>query len=317
MPIFLSETDVRAVADMAMALEAVETAFRGLAADAVNQSRARVPLPRGLLHSMTAADPALGVAGGKLYATTGQRVDFLVPVYDLETGALRALIAADWLGQLRTGAASGVATRVLARPDAQVLGLIGTGGQARTQAMAVCAVRPIEEVRVFSRSAERCAEFVREMQPRLSARLVAVDCAQAAVSGADVVVTITSSATPVFDGHDLGPGTHINAAGSNHLRRREIDAVTVSRANVITVDWPEQARLECGDLAAASADGVFSWDQAIPLHEVMAGRVPGRTDPSQITLFESHGLAIWDLALATRILAAAEARGLGQTLNWG
>jgi ornithine cyclodeaminase/alanine dehydrogenase-like protein (mu-crystallin family) len=314
MTLYLSESEVRTVANMDLALEAVDSAFRGLAAGAVNHSRARVPLPHGLLHYMAAADPALGVTGGKLYATTGQRVDFLVPLFDLETGALLALIAADWLGQLRTGAASGVATRYLARADARLLGLIGTGGQARTQLLAACAVRPIDEVRVYSRSQERCAAFVHEMQPKVTARLIPVDSPRAAVVEADIVVTMTSSAVPVFDGQDLTPGVHINAAGSNQLRRREIDALTVRRADVITVDWLDQARLECGDLAAASAEGAFSWERAVNLHEVIAGLHPGRTEPGQITLFESQGLAIWDIALAARVLAAAQARGLGRRL---
>lgn len=311
----LTEADVRAVLTMAMALDAVEAAFRSLAAGTGrNLARRRVAVPGGLLHVMAGAVPERQVVGLKAYATFGGPVDFLVPLYSSDTGRLLALIEADWLGRMRTGAASGVATKYLARPEARTLGLFGTGGQAQTQLLAVCAARPIERVHVYSRSAERRAAFVAAMQPQVSATLVAVDDPRAAVEGLDVVTTMTTSAQPVFDGAWLAPGTHVNAAGSNQLRRREVDAETFRRSACVTADSVEQAQLEAGDLAAAVAEGALAWEQVVDLAEIVAGRAPGRTAPEDITVFESQGLAVWDVATAAAVYAAAVKRGLGQPL---
>ncbi len=311
----LTEQDVRAVLTMDMALAAVETAFQGLAAGtASNFPRRRVVTPSGLLHFMASAVPELHVLGLKAYATFGGPVDFLVPLYNSDTGRLLALIEADWLGRLRTGAASGVATKYLARLEARTLGLFGTGGQAQTQLLAICAVRPIERVHVYSRHAERRAAFVAEMQPQVSATLVAVDDPRAAVEGLDIVTTMTTSAQPVFDGAWLAPGTHINAAGSNQLRRRELDALTFQRSACIAADSVEQAQLESGDLAAAVAEGAMTWERVVDFAAIVGGQVPGRTAPTDITVFESQGLSVWDIATAAAVYNLALERGLGQPL---
>lgn len=315
MTLLLSEADVRQLLTMDLALAAVESAFHDLAAGSgANHPRRRIPLKNGMLHYMASALPAQGVLGLKIYPSLSGHISFLVPLYSTETGRLLALIEADTLGQMRTGAASGVATRYMARPDARTLGLIGAGGQARTQLLAVCAVRPIERVRVFSRSAERRAEFVRAVQPLVSAVVEAVDEPRAAVTDADVVVTMTSASQPVFDGHWLAPGTHVNAAGSNHLKRREIDGTTVARCGRIAVDSLEQARLECGDLAPAVEEGLISWESVVELAEIVSQRVAGRSAPDEITLFESHGLAAWDVATAVRVYELAVQRGLGREI---
>lgn len=309
----LTERDVQSLLTLDLALEAVEAAFRDLAAGAgsLNHPRRRIPLKNGLLHYMAGALPGQGVLGLKIYPVVAGRVNFLVPLYSAETGRLLALLEANYLGQMRTGAASGVATKYMARPESKTLGLFGTGGQARTQLLAVCAVRPIEQVRVYSRSAEKRAEFVREMQPLITARIEAVDQPRAAVEGADVVVTMTTSSQPVFSGEWLTPGAHINAAGSNHLKRREIDGVTVSRCGQIAVDSLEQAQLECGDLAAAVDEGLLTWEAVTEFADIVAQKAPGRASAAEITLFESHGLAVWDLATAARVFELAIQRGVG------
>lgn len=316
MTLLLTERDVQSLLTMDLALEAVEAAFHDLAAGAgsVNQARRRIPLKNGTLHYMAGALPGQGVLGLKMYPVVAGRVTFLVPLYSAETGRLLALIEADHLGRMRTGAASGVATKYMARPDAKTLGLFGTGGQARTQLLAVGAVRPIEQVRVYSRSPEKRAAFVREMQPLVNARLTAVDQPRAAVEGADVVVTMTTASQPVFSGEWLTPGAHINAAGGNHLQRREIDGVTVRRCGRIAVDMLEQARLECGDLAAAVAEGVLTWEAVTEFADIVAHKAPGRAAADEITLFESHGLAVWDLATAVRVYELAVQRGVGQSI---
>jgi alanine dehydrogenase len=315
MVLLITERDVRSVLTMDLALQAVEEAFRGLAdGTAVNLPRRRVALAHGTLHLMASSVGSRRALGLKAYPTFGGRVDFLIPLYDSETGRLQALIEADWLGRLRTGAASGVATRYMARPESRTLGLFGTGGQARTQLLAVCAVRPIERVHVYSRSADNRAAFVAEMQPQVTAELVPVADARQAVDGMDVITTMTSAGQPLFDGEWVAPGAHINAAGSNHLRRRELDGRTVQRCARIAADSVEQAKLEAGDLAGAVADGLLAWDRVVDFADILAGKIAGRDRPDDITLFESQGISVWDVATAARVYELAQARGLGQPI---
>src|SRR5574341_904982 len=207
MVLWLRERDVKSVLKMEMALEAVEAAFRGLAeGSAVNQPRRRIQADRGLFHFMASAVGSRQALGLKAYGTFGGQIEFLVPLYSSETGRLLALVEGDWLGRMRTDAASGVATKYMARPEAKTLGLFGTGSQALTQILAVCAVRPIERVNVYSRSPEKCAAFAAEAQKHVTAQIVAVDEPRAAVEQADVIVTITASQEPVFPGDMLPPG---------------------------------------------------------------------------------------------------------------
>jgi len=202
----------------------------------------------------------------------------------------------------------------MARANARRLGLFGTHGQARTQLLAICAVRPIERVHIYSRSAENRAAFLAEMQPQVQAELVAVGDPRAAVAGMDIVTTMTSSSQPVFQGAWIEPGTHINAAGANHLRRRELDGDAVARSGRIAVDSVEQAKLEAGDLAAAVNEGRLRWEDVLEFSEIVGGRVPGRTSDDEITLFESQGISVWDVAAAARVYELATARGLGQMI---
>jgi len=315
MTLLLTERDVQSLLTMELALEAVEAACRALGEGAaVNHPRRRLPIRHGMLHYMASALPTHNAFGLKIYPATSTGVTFLIPLYDYDTGRLLALMEGDYLGRLRTGAASGIATKYMARADAKTLAIIGSGGQARTQLQAICAVRPIEQVRVYSRNAEKRAEFVREAQGSVNAEIVAVAHPRAAIENADVVVTITTSSTPVFDGRWLKPGVHINAAGSNHLKRREIDGETVRRATHVAVDMLEQARLECGDLAPAVEAGLITWEAVKELGDIVAQKTPGRTSAEDITLFESHGLSVWDIAAAARVYELAVQRGLGQKL---
>ncbi len=315
MTLLLTERDVQSLLTMELALEAVEAAFRALGEGAaVNHPRRRLPIRHGMLHYMASALPTHNAFGLKIYPATSSGVTFLILLYDYDTGRLLALMEGDHLGRLRTGAASGIATKYMARADAKTLAVIGSGGQALTQLQAVCAVRPIEKVRVYSRNAEKRAEFVREAQGSVNAEIVAVAHPRAAIENADVVVTITTSSTPVFDGRWLKPGAHINAAGSNHLKRREIDGETVRRAAHVAVDMLEQAKMECGDLAPAVEEGLIAWEAVKELGDIVTQQVPGRTSAEDITLFESHGLSVWDIAAATRVYELAVQRGLGQKL---
>jgi alanine dehydrogenase len=312
MALLIKENDVREVLTMDMALEAVELAFKGLAdGSAINLPRRRIATEKGVLHLMASTVRSVGALGLKAYPTFGGPTNFLVPLWDSETGKLLALIEADWLGRLRTGAASGIGTKYMAREDSRTLGLFGTGSQARTQLLAVCAVRPIERVYVYSRSPEKRAAFVAEMQPQVRAELLPVDQPQQAVEGLDIVTTMTTASQPVFNGDWLAPGAHINAAGANHIRRREIDARTVRRAGRVAADSVEQARLECGDLAGAVEEGAIGWEDVIEFAGIVAGTIPGRASQDEITLFESQGISVWDVAAAAKVYGLARERGLG------
>jgi ornithine cyclodeaminase/alanine dehydrogenase-like protein (mu-crystallin family) len=302
--IHIDEEQVRQALPMAKAIDLVEEAFRRLAdGRAVNHPRRRVVLDnRAWLHYMAAGDNADGYLATKVYATRPRvGASFVVLLFDAETTQPLAAIDANALGQIRTAAASGVATRHMAREDAARLGVIGSGFQAETQLEAVAAVRTLEQVRVYSRSAERRESFARRMSGRLGLSVEAVDSSEAALAGSDIVVTITAAREPVFASPELPSGCHVNAAGSNHLKRVEIDADTVARAAVVATDSLEQARMECGDLVAAHEQGRLEWERVAELSSIVTGQSVGRHAPDDVTLFESQGLAIEDLAVAVHI----------------
>ena len=313
--LFLTEADVDSLIDMTTAIEAVERAFAALAdGSAVNIPRVRANAPGFLLHSMSASAEYLGLAGWKNYTTTAAGARFHVAAYEIESGRMLALIQANRLGQLRTGAASGVATRHLDRHDAARLGLLGTGWQAESQLEAVARVRPLESVRVHSRDAGRRQAFAKMMSRRLDLEVRAVDSAEAAVDGADIVSTATTAREPLFDGQRLENGSHLNIIGSNHLSKSESDAESIGGADLVACDRIDQCRLEAGELAAAVAAGRWQWDDAIELAEIVAGSHPGRTDEQQKTVFKSVGLAIEDVALAAELITRAHDRDVGQAL---
>jgi ornithine cyclodeaminase/alanine dehydrogenase-like protein (mu-crystallin family) len=312
MALVLTESDVTQLLPMSLALEAVEEVFRWQGEGKLtNRPRVRLPVPGGLLHVMPAALPEARVMGLKAYATVRGGAKFVVLLFSAESGGLLAVIEADKLGQMRTGAASGVATKHLARADADRVGCYGTGWQARSQLEAVCAVRRVREVRVFGRDPGRRARFAEEMAQALGAAVIPVDRPEAAAREAAVLVTITSSRTPVLEGRWIAPGAHVNAAGSNALQRAELDVEAVRRASLVVTDSLEQARLECGDLVAALEQGVIRWEDVHELGEVVAGRHPGRTRDDEVTLFESQGVAMEDVAVAARLVARARERGVG------
>jgi ornithine cyclodeaminase/alanine dehydrogenase-like protein (mu-crystallin family) len=315
--LFLTEADVDALLPMSVALDAVEDVFREMGQGrATNQPRRRVRAPGGVLHVMSAALPSAAMLGLKAYTTTRSGARFHFLLYDATSGELLAMMEANRLGQRRTGAASGVATKYLARPDAVTVALIGTGWQAESQIEAVCAVRPPLEVRVFGRDADRRRAFCERMSAALGRELRPVDTPREAVEGADIVITATSSATPVFEGAWLAPGVHINAMGSNSLLKAEIDVATVRRADLIVVDARDHVPLEGGDLLEPLERGVIVPEALRELAEVVAGHHPGRTFADEITLFKSHGLALEDVAVAARVYAAAKAAGVGQPLRF-
>jgi alanine dehydrogenase len=314
MALLLSEADVKQILTMPLALEAVEDSFRRLAdGSALLHSRQRLHIPgKSYLHYMAAADATSGYMGMKIYTSAREGLRFLVSLFHVDSGELVALIEADYLGQIRTGAASGVATRLLARADAAKIAIIGTGLQSRTQLEALSLVRTISEVRAFSRHSENRERFAKEMTEQLSFPVVAVPSAQEAVRGADIVVTSTTSTDPVLDGSWLTPGTHINAIGANFPQKHELNGEAIRRCDIIVADSREQSKLESGDLIQMYGDDKRRWSSVTELAEIVAGKTPGRSTPQQITLFKSNGIAIEDIVVAGKIYELARDRGMGR-----
>lgn len=318
MPIFLNETDVRQLLTMPLALDAVEEAHSELSlARAVDVPRQRTRLPQTALHLLQGAMPGRDAIGYKAYTSNRSGVRFLVHVFSAATGGLRVVLEADFLGMMRTGAASGVATRWLARPDAEILGIFGAGWQAEGHLEAIAAVRPLRRVKVFSRNAERLAAFCSKMAERLKIEVVPASSAEETVRGSDIVSTITTSAAPLFEAAWLSPGTHINAAGSNSLIRREVGEDVLKVCRPIVVDSVDTALKEAGDLLPAMEKGRLSERQLVELGDVIVGRHPGRSTADEITLFESQGMAVQDISLAVRLEALARERGIGVELPYG
>jgi ornithine cyclodeaminase/alanine dehydrogenase-like protein (mu-crystallin family) len=309
MPLYLTESDVAALLEPVDAVEAVEECFRRMAGDEVfNAPRRRLPLREGSLADMAASDLGLGVAGGKLYVATPEAATFVVCLFDAETAELSAVVEADHLGRLRTGAASGVAARHLARSGATTLGVIGCGHQAETQVACVRAAVPsLERVVAYCRTEERLESFCERVgaEPGESHQDAAVQ---------DVVVTITTARDPVVRGEWLRPGCLVVAAGANVVSRRELDNAVLERATFVCCDSREQARLESGDLVEPVAAGVLDWLEVHELQEVVSGEVAGRQSDADIVVFKSNGLAAWDVALGAEAARRARERGLGTLL---
>jgi alanine dehydrogenase len=318
--LLLSEADVKSVLTMPLALEAVEDSFRRLAdGSAQLHSRQRLYIPgKSYLHYMGAADAASGYMGLKMYTSSREGLRFLVPLFQAETGDLVALMEGDYLGQMRTGAASGIATRLMSCAEAGKIGIIGTGLQGRTQLQAITSVRKIESVRAFSRSAEKREQFAKEMSEQLGLPVTAVASAEEAVRGSEIIVTSTTSTDPVLQGRWLEPGMHINAIGANFPQKHELDGEAVRRCDIIAADSREQSKIEAGDLIQMYGDDRRRWDAVEELASIVAGKIPGRSSPDQITLFKSNGIATEDIVVAGRIYEIARDRGLGRQVPlWG
>ena len=241
----------------------------------------------------------------------------LVLALDAATGKPVALLEGGSLTAIRTGAVSGAATDLLARPDARRAAIIGSGVQARTQLEAICTVRDIEEVRVFSLNLQQAAQFARELAGRgpIPRSITVAADARSAVQDADIICTATTSSTPVLDAHYLKPGVHINAVGSFTPAMQEIDTPTVKRSLVV-VDSREAALEEAGDLIIPLQNGDITAEHiAAELGEIVAGIHPGRSDSAQITFFKSVGVAVQDAAAASIAISNALANGLGKTLS--
>lgn len=318
--LYLNESDVKQLVGMSDVMDVVEKCFRAQGEGrAPNQPRRRVFVPKGTMHVMFGGmvDESAGYLGLKAYTTfPGIGVRFIFLLWDANTSEMLALMEANVQGQMRTGAASGVAAKYMARADASVAGLIGTGWQARAQLEALCCARDLRLVKVHSRSPEKREKFVRAMRERVDAELVPVESAREAVRGSHIVCTITTARAPVFDGKDLAPGATVIAAGSNRITNREVDDETFRRAakGRIATDNLEGAEFESGDLVGAIRANVIQWGQVSEIGLIATGAMPGRASDEEINLFLSQGVAIEDVALGAELYRRARARGVGAEL---
>ncbi|MCU0704582.1 MAG: ornithine cyclodeaminase family protein [Fimbriiglobus sp.] len=315
MPIlYLTEADVRGLLTMDLALNAVETAFRKWACEeAQNVSRQRCQTDYVMLHVLPAAAKTMNAIGLKAYTTGRFGARFHVYLFDPKNGDLSAILEADHLGAVRTGAATGVATQLLARPEATTVGLFGTGKQARTQLEAVCKVRRIRRAVVVGRDAARLVAFCDEMSSVCGTEVTPAASPEQA-GGQEVVITATSSREPVLFGQWLSAGAHVNLIGSNFPSKAEADVEVFRRATLVSADSKEQARTEAGDFLPAIDAGALHLSDVKDLAPLLVGRYPGRQSATDITVFKSLGLGLEDVAVAARVVALARQHGVGKHL---
>lgn len=319
----LGEEEIRAALPMDQAVEAMGAAFASLSTGGAVMPR-RMLLPVTGQRASVLLKPALVPGEGlgaklvSVFPGNAERgrpaVSGLVVLLDPVTGEPAALMDGTFLTAWRTGAASGLATRLLARPEARVAGIFGCGAQARTQLLALDAVRDLAVVKVFARTPEAVARFVEEMSGQVRAQIRPAASPVDAVKDADIVCTATTSATPVFDGRRLINGCHVNGVGSYQAAARELDRFAVERSRVF-VDSLSSARTEAGDLIQAAEEGATRPEEWIELGRVAAGHEAGRRSEREITLFKSVGVAVQDVVAAGRVLAKAEESGAGRVIE--
>ncbi len=291
------------------AVEAVEGCFRRMAEGVVHHApRRRLELDDGRLADMAASDLGLGYAGVKAYAGFSEGAAFAVALFSAERPELVALLEADWLGRLRTGAASAVAAKHLAREGASSLGVIGCGGQAETQVACIReAVPTLERVVAYCRTERSLQAFCKRVGAEAGE-------SHRDAAAQEIVVTITTSRDPVLRGEWLQDGALVCAAGANNGKSRELDNVVLERASFVCCDWLPQARVESADLIEPVETGVLDWLEVHELHEVVGGELPGRQSPDDIVVFKSNGIAAWDVAIAAAAVERARERGVGTEL---
>jgi ornithine cyclodeaminase/alanine dehydrogenase-like protein (mu-crystallin family) len=316
MTLFLTEGEVEGLLDMRSTLDAVEEILRQHAEGrATNRARRRVALPGSGLNVMFAGAPEIEALGLKAYTVARARARFYTMLFDPETGELLSVMQSDKLGQVRTGAASGIATKHLAREDASSLGIYGAGWQAEAQLEAIASVKKLDRVIVHSRTIESRKAFAEKMGERLGLEVETTHAPEEPATQ-DIVVTVTSSKEPVLRGEWLRPGAHVNAAGSNFLFKTEIDRDVVKRSSLVTIDSREELGLEAGNLLQGIETGTVLPEAIRELGQVVTGQIKGRQNPEDITLFASQGLALEDLAAARLVYDRALEQGVGREIDF-
>lgn len=300
MTLFLSEKNVKSLLPMKKAIDAVKYGLNELVLDrAQNQPRSRVAIENTTLNTMSASIPEANIMGVKNYTFTTMSKDPIAYFLLFSgEGDLLCLMEADELGRIRTGAVTGLATDYLAVPNSKVAALLGTGFQAETQLKAICEVRELDRINVWSRHPKSIYEFCSRLQPQINTKLKPTENVELAVKDADIITTATSAARPILHGDLINKGVHLNAIGNNRIYEREIAGEIVNGADLIITDSIEQSKIESGDLVIASNEGFTVWDRVNELTDLIVGKSNQRTSEDQITLFKSNGLAIEDVAAA-------------------
>jgi alanine dehydrogenase len=307
-PLYLTERDVEKLVTGADAIAAVEACFERLARGEIdNRPRTRQKADGGVFAVMSAVDHELRLAGVKSYAWVPGGTPFVVCLFDIQRGELAAVIEADKLGQLRTGAASAVAAKYLAREGELSLGVLGCGWQAESQVLSIRETLAINRVVAYCRSEENLAKFCKKVGAEAGE-------SHRDAGELDIVVTVTTSRDPVLRGEWLKPGAVVCAVGANDRRARELDNAVLERASFVCCDSREQSKLESGDLIEPVEQGILDWLEVNELQDVVAGEVQGRQSAEDIVLFKSNGIAAWDLAIGARALERAREQGLGVEL---
>ena len=311
MVIHITDDQVQELLPMKECMQALEDALR-LAAEGVGGSLVRQTLywPGGRFRLMAGSAPGHDTVGFKVY---GGGVN-LVLAFSVANNNLEAIMESRVLSELRTGAAGGLAAKYMAKDDASIIGIIGSGSQSKAQVEAICSVRPIKHVKVFTRTAENREPFAAELNDAFDLTAVAVTSAEECITGSDIIITATGSRNPVFEASWLTPGAHINAIGATTPGRREIDEATVGRCDVVVVESLAQAKLECGELIMAEERDTFQWSKAVEFRHLVSGVAGKRPSPQSITLFDALGVAMEDMAAAGVVLKKAKEQGLGVEL---
>ena len=313
--LWLSEADVAALLTLEEAINVLERAYAAIAtAGAAPLRRAHARDGDAILHTVGGIIPGAGMAGVKSWLYTPGGASPLLLLWDLDDGSVLGVVEAFRMGQWRTAATSGLATRLLARTDADVLALLGTGKQAAAQAEAVAAVRGLRRIQVYGRDPERRAALCRRLQDGLGIEVTGTDVLRDALAGAAVTTAVTRAADPFLGGELLAPGMHVNAVGAIVPTRRELHADAVARADVVVADSPEQAAEDAGELIAAVEAGVLDRSRIRSLGEVVVDPSRGRDGDDAITLFKAVGVGMSDVALGVELVARARRAGLGAPL---
>lgn len=319
MPLYLTNAEVSQLIDMRDALDTTEEAMMLLGREGThNEPRRRMPLPQSSLQMLAGCMPTRGVYGQRSYASARQtRTSKFnrLTLYSTRDQSFLALMDCARISLLRTGAATAVAVKYMARPDADTIGIIGTGHHAGIQLLALCTSRKIKRISAFGRDLERRKKFAADMSEKLGVPVEAASSAARCVEGAGIVVTATKSATPVLEAAWLAPGACVATMGANSKTRRELDDATVLGAKVIVVDDVAQAHLEAGEFVDLTRDGRLSWDRVVQLSDVVQGKTPGRTSAADITVFKSLGIGLEDVALGALVYERAIARNVGRMIE--
>ncbi|MBL15741.1 MAG: hypothetical protein CL767_00945 [Chloroflexi bacterium] len=317
MTLFLKDEDVAQCVTMDAMLESIESMQRQYGdGQAHNMTRRKIIAESGMLSVMGGGLFHQGLLGVKTYTVVKGAYSFQISLYDANTGELLLYTQANRLGQLRTGATTGVAVKHLANPAEATVAIIGTGGQAPTQLEAVSKVRGIKKVKAFSRTQERREDFARRMTDAMGVEVTAANTNEDAVRDCDIVLCIAATMEPVVEGAWLKDGSTLIGAGPTTWRAREVDEVTFKRAGKLFVDSTEQAAIEAGDICSAVDKGIIQWSKVHELRHVVSGAVTGRDSEGQVVYAKIMGTGVADVAAAKLAYDSAKSQGLGTEMDW-